>query len=99
MSQATIETRGSVEDNLCEVIVEDSEGRDVVFLNNVEAEEALAEGPRVFLDLLGRYLTPYGIDILQAAYINETEVTLNGAVVAPQDLVDGIGIAPTPKTT
>lgn len=99
MSQATIETNGPVREGLCEIIIEDREARDVIFLDNAEVESALSDGKRDFLELLAENIGSEGMDILQAAYRNETAVTLNGEVLDPQLLVDGLGIAPTPKTT
>lgn len=97
MSQATIETNGPVREELCEIIIEDREDREVLFLDNAEVEQALADGHRDFLELLAENIGSSGWDILQAAYTNEIMVTINGAEVVRQDLVDGLGIAPTPK--
>lgn len=97
MSQATIETNGPVREELCEIIIEDREDREVLFLDNAEVEQALADGHRDFLELLAENIGSSGRDILQAAYTNEIMVTINGSEVARQDLVDGLGIAPTPK--
>jgi hypothetical protein len=84
MSQVEIEVAGPIMENLARIEVWDREASDSVHVDYADYEKARSEGVQEILTLIIENSNSVIYDILDAAIVNGTAVTLDGG---PVDLV------------